>query len=90
MSVNRDISDLPFMFVPKRYRDKVEGAMGSNSCNIFHSGNGAFKQGPINNDLTLHCAHATKGLVVPTRRMPIESFQGALAATRDEWIEIDP
>jgi len=88
MSVNRELADLPFQYVPKRYARLVEGAKGNNSSSIFLAGDAPFKRGPIDAVLHLECPKPGKGLIGPETKMPIQSFQAGLAATQDAWKEV--
>lgn len=88
LSVNRSISDLPFMYVPKKYKAIAVGAKGNNSSSIWRHGDGPFENSKIDDRLSLHCATPVKGLVQPRTKMQIADFQLALAGTRQNWSEV--
>jgi hypothetical protein len=73
--------------VPKRLVPVCPGATGSNGLTCYKLGTGPFAGAPLNDDLLLvlkrHDPHA--GNVVPSRSIPFDQFQAALAATRTQW-----
>lgn len=50
MSVNRSLVELPFMYIPKKYRTLVEGAKASNSASVWETGRGGFFKGALTNE----------------------------------------
>ena len=73
--------------VPKRLVPILPGAVGSNQLSCFKMGEGPFQAGSICSGLILvlktHDPHA--GNVVPSQLIPLQDYQGQLAATRSEW-----
>ena len=88
MSVAPSLESLPTHRVPKRLRDRVEGAIGSNKCFVWRYGAGAFANEAVAEKLKLHVTDPTHGVVTPSETMPAEEYTDAIARTRDAW-EID-
>ena len=85
MSVNPDWRHAPVRMIPKRLGT---GGRGSNNCNCFRRGTGAFQQSPCGAGLELFPDSATHGVVRPVQRILLASYEADLHATRLEW-EID-
>lgn len=85
MSVVPAWRDLDYGRIPRRLHPKLYGATGSNSCACFAHGAGA-----INADLILApdagAGSVTHGVVSPSRVMPEAQYNGAIAATRPNWV----
>ena len=89
MSVAPEWRKLPYFLVPKRLRALRPDARGSNQLACWTLGQGAFKQGDLSDNLVLRPdpnGLARHGLVEPKVEMSIETFQEALAKTRDRWV----
>ncbi len=84
--------DLQFTRIPRRLRDKVPGAAGSNSTACFKLGSGAFQRTPVTDALELIPDSGeepvTHGVVVPIEIVPLTQYQADLENTREDW-EID-
>jgi hypothetical protein len=85
MSVASSWRSLPISRIPKRLRDKVPGARGSNNTFCFKTGSGPFQAGPFAPGLDLVPDSTTHGCVTPTQPVPLAQYQGDLAATRADW-----
>ena len=85
MSVAPSWRDISILRIPKRLRDKVPGARGSNSTFCFRAGSGAFHAGPFAAGLKLTVDSNTHGCVAPTETMPLVQFERNLAATQSDW-----
>ncbi len=84
MSVFRSIEEMPPFLIPKDYMALFPEAGGKKGIKIWRLGEGAFVNGPVNDDLVLRAGSA-HGAMEPAREMPLDAYQAALAATRDGW-----
>lgn len=87
MSVSPNWRSINHKRIPKRKRDVVPGAQGSNNTFCFRHGTGPFVQGAVTNDLTLEPDSATHGNVAPAQVVQFPAYEGHLAATRPDWVE---
>lgn len=85
MSVSPSWRVLPISRIPKRLRDKVPGARGSNNTFCFKAGTGPFEAGSFAPGLALEPDSATHGCITPVQRVVLTQYQGDLAATRADW-----
>lgn len=95
LSVARSIDDLLPHLVPKRLKNFVEGAGGSNSRHVWSMGEGSFSEGGIAHRLILRRKPERSdgkvlGLVEPAAVMSLEYYQSALAATQLQWLLDEP
>lgn len=92
VSVSPSISALPPHRVPKRFRGVVQGASGSDHDAIWSIGDGSFEQGLLTGDLELRPDPRTSrhGFIEPARKMPVDHYRSAIAATRDSWVAVEP
>ncbi len=86
MSVAPSWRDLPIFLIPKRLRDRVPGARGSEALYCFTFGDGPFASGLIAEGLDLMVDVPRHGLVVPRVSVSLKQYQSDLAKTRDHWI----
>ena len=86
MSVSPHWRMLPRWRIPRRLRDKIEGAAGSLNLFCWRMGTGSFVPEPVATGLVLRPDSDTHGTVQPDRQMLLAEYQGALAATRDQWV----
>ena len=87
MSVAPNWRDISRNRIPKRLRPVVPGARGSNNTFCFRTGDGPFLQGPFANGLTLEPDSAKHGNVTPAIVVPLATYEGDIAATRQDWQE---
>ena len=87
MSVAPNWRDINHKRVPKRKRDIVPGAQGSNNTFCFRHGTGPFVQGAVTNDLMLEPDSATHGNEAPVQVVQFPAYEVYLAATRPDLIE---
>lgn len=89
MSVAPAWRNLDFTRIPKRLRDLVPGAAGSNSTSCFAMGVGAFRRNGVANGLQLipdkGPAQVTHGVIAPVQVVPMGEYQSDLANTRAAW-----
>lgn len=87
VSVSESMRDLPSWFVPKRLRELVPEARGSNSNFVWSMGQGPFADGAVAARLLLRRepTNLSKGFVEPDTEMALQEYQEALRATRDAW-----
>jgi hypothetical protein len=85
MSVSPSWRDLPVFRIPKRLRDKAQGARGSNSVYCSRAGAGLFEPGPFTAGLELVPDSPRHGCIAPSQNMPLAEYQNDLAATRADW-----
>lgn len=74
--------------VPRRLKNRFPGARGVEQLIIWRMGEGVFQAGAVADSLMLRPdkkAAPEHGVVEPERRMLLEEFQNALAATREQW-----
>lgn len=87
MSVAPRVVDLPDFLLPKRLRHLYPSARGKNNEHkVFRLGDGLFARAAISAELQLTPDRPSHGVVEPRRRMPIATFQQALASTRSLWL----
>ena len=86
MSVNPAWRVMSIFRIPKRLRNIVPGARGSNHTFCFRTGTGPFQQGAFAAGLTLEPDSATHGNVAPARVVPLAQYETDLAATRPDWL----
>lgn len=90
MSVAPAWRDLDKTRIPRRLHPKFYGAIGPNSSACFMHGAGPFQASAINADLVLApdagAGPVTHGVVSPSRVMPEAQYNGAIAATRPNWV----
>jgi hypothetical protein len=85
MSVSPAWRVLPIFRIPKRLRNIVPGARGSDKTFCFRTGKGPFQQGVFAAGLYLIPDSATHGCVTPVRLVPLARYESDLAATRANW-----
>ncbi len=86
MSVAPRIIDLHISVQPKRLKEKgFRNARGSDKLRVFRFGEGEFIRGVLTMDLELAPTDDKHGVVEPAAPTHIDSYQAALAATRDGW-----
>jgi len=85
MSVSPAWREISILRIPKRLREKVSGARGSNNTYCFRYGEGPFQDGPLAPGLVLARDSSTHGCVTPAKQIPLETYEGDLAATRAGW-----
>jgi hypothetical protein len=88
MSVAPHWTKLPPFLIPERLNKLVPRARGDNALKCFRHGGGEFADGPVASGLAFRHTSSKHGLVEPAERMTLDSFQAALAATRNNW-EVD-
>lgn len=92
MSVSPSLRDLlarlPARMIPQRLRHLAPKAAGSNHVLVWRMGEGPFVAAPLTDRLALRPdpEDSSHGFVEPGRRMSLEAYAGAVAATRDEWV----
>jgi hypothetical protein len=80
---------LPVHRIPRRLRPKFPRAAGKNGFFLWRRGEGPFTEGPFAERLLFRPDPEKPnkhGFVEPAARMPVEEYQAALAATRDQWV----
>ena len=91
MSVNMCLCAMPPLMVPQWLADIVPGAKntGDDGRRVWTIGHGPFVSTPINESLQLRTDPGAKkpghGFVEPAIPMTLSDYQGALAATQEEW-----
>jgi len=85
MSVAPSWRKLPIYRIPRRLRDKIPKARGSNSVYCFKYGAGPFVQGAFAAGLELVPDSSTHGCVVPAQTTLLAQFERDLADTRGGW-----
>ena len=95
LSIARSIDDLLPHLVPKRLKNFVEGASGSNNRHVWSMGKGSFSDGGIAHRLILRrkperADGKVLGLVEPAAKMSLEEYQSALASTQLQWSLDEP
>jgi hypothetical protein len=89
MSVVSCVCRLPPTLVPRGlHRDvNLRGVVGIRSKRLWCMGEGGFVSGRIGDELDLQVAgRPGHGCIVPVGVVPLQEFQDALAATRDQWV----
>ena len=87
MSVAPSMHALPALLVPVRLRLLVPGANATGkNLHVWRMGSGDFREEEIAPSLTLRPDKPSHGTVQPTSSMPLQAYEAALAATRDEWV----
>jgi hypothetical protein len=74
--------------IPKRMKSPGLPATGCDRLQIYQHGDGPFDSGELAVRLALRVDKAEHGLVEPDKAMPMDEYQAALAATRDDWTVI--
>jgi hypothetical protein len=87
MSVSPAPNCLPPFLIPAQLRGRYPGATGKSNLVCWWMGEGPFAEAAISADLSLRPDSARHGQVEPARRMLIDGFQTALAATRGQWLQ---
>jgi hypothetical protein len=85
MSVSPSWRVISILRIPKRLRDKVPGARGSNNTHCFKYGAGPFQAGPFAAGLDLTPDSPTHGCVTPAKQAPLATYASDLAATPADW-----
>jgi hypothetical protein len=89
MSVAPSWRQLPPWRIPKRLQAVAGEAIGSDALICWRIGEGAFVRGPVADKLVL-CPDEGEapvhGVVEPSTRMALDQYQGALFATREQWV----
>lgn len=92
LSVGGCVGTTYLNILPRRlqalYPQWARGAKGRNSDQVWTMGQGKYEAAPISADLDLRFQTEDRpghGLVAPTRKMLLEKYQAALAATQDQW-----
>ena len=87
MSVSPSLSALPAILVPKRLKDQVPAARGSDGHRVWSLGEGVFVAAPVAPGLVLRPdPHDRRhGFVEPGIIMPLESYREVIDDTRDSW-----
>lgn len=79
-------------FVPRRYRDKdaikFRNATGNNNVKTFRLGDARFTRAQVSELLVLAPDRVDHGVIEPAKKMSLETYKGAIAATQPDW-EID-
>jgi hypothetical protein len=92
MSVSRSLRELRPDIIPTRLRKDLglSDARGGDRLRVWRLGTGDFAAAPVSAELALRPDRlgASHGNVEPGRSMPKDTYETALAATRDAW-EID-
>ncbi len=86
MSVAPAWRDLPPHRIPRRLRPKCPEGAGQQQLCLLENGAGPFVNGRVHEHLQLRVDSAVHGIVEPEMVLPLERFQSALAATREEWV----
>jgi hypothetical protein len=90
MSVAPAWRDLPYTRIPRRLNGLFPGAAGSNANSCFVLGAGPFQASAVTADLELipdaGPPPVRHGVVAPARVMTEGQYNGALAATRPDWV----
>lgn len=76
---------LPTHRIPKRLRAIARDAAGSDNLRCWRYGEGNFVNGAFADRLQLSLTSPTHANVEPFERMPLETFDQALRATRENW-----
>lgn len=85
MSVSPSLRDIASWRIPKRLRDKIPDARGSNNRFCFRTGTGPFQAGEFAPGLDLVPDKATHGCVAPADYVSLGEYESNLAATRPDW-----
>lgn len=85
MSVAPHWKKLPVGLIPEHLHKLVPKARGDDNLKCFRHGEGSFDHGPVATGLNFRKTSPTHGVVESAERVPLESFQQALAATREHW-----
>lgn len=86
MSVAPDWKLLPPWRIPRRLAHIVPQARGRNEDACWRLGYYEIVSGLVGKQLQLVSDGATHGVIEPAFDMPFDSYQAALASTKDEWI----
>jgi hypothetical protein len=85
MSVTPHWRDISILRIPRRLRNLVPGAAGSNNQFCFRTGTGAFQQGAFAPGLTLEPDSLTHGTIAPAQAVPLAQYEADIAGTRADW-----
>lgn len=85
MSVSPNWRSLPIHRIPRRLRDIVLSATGSNEDACWCMGEGPFVEDKVANGLILRPGRQAHGHVEPSELMSLDHYRGLLAATRENW-----
>ncbi len=77
---------LPLWRISRRLRGKVEGATGRLDVFCWRMGSGPFVPERVATGLLLRLDSEKHGIVEPDGPMQLSEYQGALSATRDQWV----
>ncbi len=86
LSVAPDWRRLPPFLIPRRLANEVGEARGSNRLACFRLGAFPFSETMIGESLRLRPDSPDHGTIEPSREMPIDEYQAALANTRHLWV----
>lgn len=78
---------LPPFLIPRRLSDKAPDAAGNANLVCFRHSQSRYESGPMNENLDVRVESPRHGLIEPSSVMPLQSFQSALASTRDAWVK---
>lgn len=87
MSVAPDWRDINVLRIPKRLRQIVPGANGSNNTFCFRIGTGEFARGVFADGLMLEPDSPKHGNITPAQIAPLSKYQSNIAATQSDWQE---
>jgi hypothetical protein len=81
-------------FVPRRYKEadpiRFRNAAGNNNLVAFRIGDGEFTRSAVDEYLNLAPDRSDHGVIEPSKRMSLEAYKTAIAATRTQWIPDEP
>jgi hypothetical protein len=81
-------------FVPRRYKEKdpvrFRNAAGNNNLVAFRLGDGMFVRTAVDEHLNLAPDRPDHGVIEPARKMSLETYKDAVAATQPQWIPDEP
>lgn len=88
MSVRPRLADIPAVFLPRRLKHLNRNAGGSESVVVFRYGdvNANFVASPVAPTLFLRPDARDHGNVEPRAEMEYDTYQTALHATREGWV----
>lgn len=74
--------------IPKRLKNLVQGAIGSDNMSCWRLGLAPFAEGTVTEslDLVLKTNNSRAGNIVPRISQHVQDFQDALESTRNHWI----
>jgi hypothetical protein len=85
MSVAPSWRDLPLHRIPRRLKDIVPSAAGSNDDACWRMGNGPFIEAAVADGLVLKPDQPSHANVEPNETMSLARFCDRLASTREHW-----